>query len=489
MAESILNVRLDALRADLTRIKKIREDLLARQESIQGLRNLLLANTSASLCAVLDHSEDEISELRRRTRHNRDLADVFEALGRLKEEIERAHELLDEVSLRLDGMELSSVPCRRIDQDIEIASPLAQTAIADIENGAEAGLERVDEISLSEQLGSYDQAWRDYAATLRELRDGTFRDYVDFLRGVAVRDAKLDDSISCLADELISASKVRDVSPSLSIPAREVAMRRTLARLIRLEFPGWSFWELPLAAREWGQEVARVKGSQWIGRPATQVLPARDDYWQDLAADAIATFLMGPAYGYAMILLRFDPLSAHANDDKPSYDRRAMVVLEALRQLDPGSPAQAGQFEESADTLQRLWDEAKAQALAGQDLAPVADGNGTNQDADAEFQALADWLGNLRNSLTKPYQPGRWHKVQELRTGLLDDGAPQRTRTILDVNLTDVLNAAWLARVHPDRQTPVDVIEKRARDTFEHIAGSGVQGPGGMHLQRGAVDR
>ena len=80
------------------------------------------------------------------------------------------------------------------------------------------------------------------------------------------------------------------------------------AQLIRLGFPEWSIWSLPLVAREFGHVFTRKR--ERIDTDVTQAIKSKVGSEEELrswAADVFATSVAGSAYPWAAIVLRADP--------------------------------------------------------------------------------------------------------------------------------------------------------------------------------------
>src|SRR5262249_16861778 len=147
---------------------------------------------------------------------------------------------------------------------------------------------------------------------------------------------------------------------------------KTRVRIIRLRFPEWRIWDLPLAAHELGHvvigenlesEEKPENADQRILTPFIQRQRAslvRQDpgfkqmsmkrrsgvqqaaQWaesriHEFLADAFATYTMGPAYACSAILLRLHPL-IDAKDGRPSDAQRAHVILSMLKWMNDKAP-------------------------------------------------------------------------------------------------------------------------------------------------------
>ena len=94
--------------------------------------------------------------------------------------------------------------------------------------------------------------WESFRQKAVEPSQAIFAEYVDLLGGIAIRDSRFEAGICKIADELIQSYQP---SPSAKFPIRTIPTRfhtmfTTLARIIRLSFPEWTVWALPLTAYE-----------------------------------------------------------------------------------------------------------------------------------------------------------------------------------------------------------------------------------------------
>lgn len=153
-----------------------------------------------------------------------------------------------------------------------------------------------------------DEAWEKYRKALARCGD-IFAEYIDLIRGVLLRDAGLDQDLCRIADTLIKTWHFAGHAwSSLSIPAEGERPDMSEAQLIRLGFPEWSIWSLPLVAREFGHVFAKKRE-----RVIADIKEAMDEHLASepelcsWAADVFATTVLGSAYLWAATLLRADP--------------------------------------------------------------------------------------------------------------------------------------------------------------------------------------
>src|SRR5205085_5768616 len=219
------------------------------------------------------------------------------------------------------------------------------------------------------------RAWQDYISTGFERKRVVFAEYVDFLGGLALRDTGFDRGICRLADELIRScgrSWPRDTPQwqSLTIPTSQETMSKTLAELIRMGFPEWTFWAIPLTAHALGQVLVDKNDAlkDYVTEHAKD--KQAESHLQSLLADAFATYAMGPAYACAAVMLRFNPVQASADRaDHPADAKRAHMVFAMLRRMNNKEDFQP--YEHILhDVLETEWQEALRQVRP-----PDADAN------------------------------------------------------------------------------------------------------------------
>jgi hypothetical protein len=286
------------------------------------------------------------------------------------------------------------------------------------------------------------------------------------------------EKIWLVADQLMRDA-ARDSFAStlhfLTVPAFEEALCDSLARTVRLRFPEWTIWTLPLLAYDFGhiaiehREVIKhyplrdlvrtqtdrlVKQDERLQQRQEAAPPAARDklergakkLWQRrvriLLADAFATYIMGPAYACAAIHLRFDPSTAYTGN--PSYDERASVVVETLRQLDREPPLKGG-HKQFIDDLEQDWRSAV-------ESAEPPDPRDSAREIDLQKTLLPAFEQGLNESVPSAarYSKVSWARAEQWRMSLLTqfEGTEKlQLEFRREDKLRDVLNAAWLCRM------------------------------------------
>jgi hypothetical protein len=478
MPDLVLKTRLDALEKNFQVASDVLKLVKERRAEIQELRSLL-----EDIQESIDAVEGKISSYNnalRREEKNLELEKGYfsvilntqvEALNevhQVKEFIDSAWYIIQKMqkrSVEIEGKEIGATLVATAATEIKTKADDCNTILEGIHEMLKEAIEREKGGDKSKAENLRADAWKNYADKDNELaRQRVFEDYVDFLRGLAMRDADLDEGICKIADELISKLQIRDLSYSLTIPAFQEAVTMTLARFIRLGFPEWTLWALPLAAHELGHVVVskNLELDTFVKENASNELSAYGLHLQEFLADAFATFTMGPAYACASILLRFNPPSAYEDKkEHPADAKRAYVIFKMLEWM---NESKNEQYEGIIKILKDEWSDALKQAKQ-QDKLKAEDENNLNKWIDSlKEKKLVEYISSVR------YPHTSWARAELLKKQLLD--VLQKKQNNIEVSgtydLRDVLNAAWLCRI--DQLTKTEDIHKARTEDIHNEA-------------------
>jgi hypothetical protein len=278
--------------------------------------------------------------------------------------------------------------------------------------------------------------------------DALFSEYVDLLRGVALRSAGFGDEDTQLSDLFLIADQLPSLWgrvdgwswQSLAVPSRQDGTGSSEANLLRVGFPEWTIWALPFVQHGFGHVFAKKR---LIAAPGPE-----DPINAAALADALATVATGPAYACAALLLRLDPAEVTGPTEATVRSATILVTLRQIAEADPDGPL--------AILTERLcseWRDAVG-AAAGDigafesamtaplsaELADRARRGVLELDAAGDPQeplwlqhwgTIATWAGYL--------QEGHHERIDLADAAINDDDRPMA--------LAFVLDAAWLARV------------------------------------------
>lgn len=318
--------------------------------------------------------------------------------------------------------------------------------------------------------GGYRDRWKEFDGMVEVLVRPLFTEYVDFVSGLAIRDNALDDRICSMTDELLEELYEGHLGGSLVVPASQAALGQVLQSVIKLGFPEWTIWGIPLVGHEVGLKVppANVRLAELLKEDKRYGIGA--GLRASLLADAFAAYTLGLCYAHAVMRLRLQPFRESPPDpDQPRDADRARVILAVLDRLKgpghgrraggsgpgsgPASPGPEGDLGDDAryrgavNRLRTFWEsEADEPADAGA------------QSPEGLERFLDDALDALVASEFRAFSPHQWTSSMALLK-LCDKGAPE------DVGpqaILDLLTAAWQLRVNMP-ETGTERMEKIKR--------------------------
>jgi hypothetical protein len=303
-------------------------------------------------------------------------------------------------------------------------------------------------------------------ATLTKATDRVVRECFALAAGVLSRNAGLDRGACQQADLFIGelASCVDSSLARPTVPGEGEFLHRAV-NVIRRRVPDDGVWDLAVMAHEFGHlVVANLALWDPVNDQILDLGAELLDGWsiypkvqgEELFCDVFATFALGPAYAATLLLHRLEPtadaLPAPKNTH-PSDGARAIVVLEALRQMAQGEPP---------GTRIRLMHghlSAASTVLTGaapDSARPAADvADDLKKQTRNAYNYLAAELGRLRY---------RWPGTHIQPVLAFLRSKPATPLTDLHTTIRDILNAAWLIRLEAWRTNTAvpDGIDERA---------------------------
>ncbi len=290
---------------------------------------------------------------------------------------------------------------------------------------------------------------------------------LDFLGGVLVRRQGLDQGVCAVAEALLCEFAVRT---GVNWASRAVLGRNPLfsepTGMIRLRFPDWDIWNLPLLAHEFGHVTALATpafrdllarelavatqghpdAANWTETERQAYSSERERHLHEFFADSFAVYCLGPAFVYDVGLLQFNPVAAHfPRGDHPTHAERMIVILRVLERMNQEEAVDAYDAGPYAAVLARMrdwWQEAMS--------APSDEFRQT-----AQFLKLkaTDLAGKIHDLLDRYYRLGAQYRAEEWSRAEAE--ASRLLQGDLDLtqrNLRELLNLGWAARVrYPDR--------------------------------------
>lgn len=310
----LLRIRAETLRLNLMRAHAAFKDLPSLLGQFKDFTDCL---SNMHECA--SELSDRVGDLRR---------GVVRGVVPDKEAVREVHERLENMA---EGLANARAKLTELGEKSFLVQMRAEgeTTWQSLKTDAAELQEKVEEI---EKDLSGPNAWQALSEVEAKANDHVFNESIELLGGIALRDARLDADICELADALIRSIRASRTHPNV-IPGGISSMMMRIERFIRLRFPEWTIWGLPLAAHELWRVSARAQYDNLLAKPfgpeGSKVI--EDPTIQQCLGDAFATYFMGPAYALAAITLLFDPKRAQD-------DLRVLATVSMLRHMDAAKP-------------------------------------------------------------------------------------------------------------------------------------------------------
>ncbi len=333
------------------------------------------------------------------------------------------------------------------------------------------------------------EVWQEYEATLHVPAQNLFADFSEFLAGLALRESGFDEDICEIADELLHSFQRSSRNDLLTIPIPHEIVMEVLQRIVRLSYPEWTLWSLPMVAYEFWRGYTSKSDQIRADFEKRSGGLSFDDATLCLG-DAFATFNMGPAYAYYAFYLSLNPVQAFRGPqdsiEEPVASERAEVILGMLQWM-------SGQGLDNPwlERIRKLRDSWNAVA-AGANSNPV---ELAAKVSDRVMTIASSIEAALRLSQpTLPFRIEQWPRVEILKGVLANAVAQHKIDPNLQMNepvdptceIREIVNAAWLARL--ESPADIDRIAQEASSLCEHIVRERRESrqPGGPGLKMAA---
>jgi hypothetical protein len=311
--------------------------------------------------------------------------------------------------------------------------------------------------------------WQSFSVMDSDLRS-LLEECMSLQQGTMERQAGLDDGICDIADAVLEyLCRLADIGwRRFTVLGSEYLTERT--GVVRVRFPSASIWDLLLLAHEFGHVIEHDiradddDGSkfevlaQFLNKStqgAQQHAFLREHY-----ADILATYAVGPMFGWAVISQQFDPISAFDPegdlDAHPSAAKRMHVIFRTLELMDGDEPGLLRYGGERARMIQ-LWEAMLAAAGCKPGGLQRKTISQLDRDQAGMFRVVSEHLPMLRYS--------GWDRARTLAEQVRASDAPPEPGP--SVTIIDALNAAWMVRL---AQPDADVFAMRhIGEKFEKI--------------------
>ncbi|GAA1965025.1 hypothetical protein [Amycolatopsis minnesotensis] len=411
--QELLEMRLVALRQDLAKVQKVAGAAGRRSESLGRLQGLIGTYDSKSLFQRLSRAQGLFGMIMNSIRGDRELFDRIEEHG-LAAEVEELETLLP------DAFQALTMARKELDDNAHLLVKVDPDMTRSLVRRCRTESDLVKDLLEQLKDGTLGPAevWERYEKLLDNGCKELFADYVDFLGGLTLRDNALDDEVCAITDSLLR--EIPGNPKLLALPARRPTLSSAFTELVKLGFPDWTIWNIPLVGAEIGKSYVERYG---IGDRFAGLLGENAEDAPVLFADAYAAYTIGPAYGCATTLLKFQP-------DHEAEHYRAAVILGVLEQL----AQTATGFGDVVDRAKEYWQEA---------LVRLND----NADPDLALGTVRPFVSAVceelaEDDMVESFKPVRWDQVTEIRDELGSETViGYRPPTGLSALV--LLNAAW----------------------------------------------
>lgn len=440
------------------------------KHSLGAVEQVLDARTDEEPQTVIDkllYFPTEVSTLLVKTM--KQVAETKEKTWALLDELDPTDELRDQIIEAWNSADGVDDALRELSKKVAackgLASSLREVGLRDL-TGNRADI-KDSIVNLAGQLKG--TLSTDNYFDSRSSAEGVLGEFVELLLGAAARSTRFghDDSMADLF-------KIADALPALwprvqgwswgaiTVPSLAERNEASESGILRIGYPEWSVWALPLLQYQFGYVYLRK----------------RRDY-AELAqvpggVDALATVSAGPAYVLAALLFRIDPMAAGSGSTDTTTGRTTNTEAQSLP-TDPVRPSDTSATLRSATMLRTLQEIARRddQSTLGQlteriigSWRTAISAAGRKADAfDAALEADATkdrvyrawWAAQKMlpsDAVGEPNLPRwamDWAIVEGWATELATDpGTPDLAKFTGGSSLDAIpllLNATWLARI------------------------------------------
>lgn len=349
--------------------------------------------------------------------------------------------------------------------------------------------------------------WEALSAARREVQE-LLNECLAWLGGIAVRELQLETGICRIAEGLVREYVRKTGAEWRSImilgeerPFDNLAL---VTKILRVPFPKWDIWNLPLIMYDFGNILSRESALMPVttrffadertriadlvqnpkfeddiakrlskqvadmrtkfqrdGKPdLNNFLVRQENHIRSLFADMSATYFLGPAYVYSQFLLHLNPTEVQCESFyKPPFERRAAAMLKTLEaMIDADKKQDEEAFAGVLERVRHCWNDALG-LPSGQDL-KFDFGYPFDNWFDG-YKYLHKYFPRLRFSSTA------WNEAKKLEDNLKKQKPEPPPQTTIQV----ILNGAWYCRLRlPEGEHyRIPEIERTARLMIDKV--------------------
>ena len=262
-----------------------------------------------------------------------------------------------------------------------------------------------------------------------------------------------------------------------------------MTEIIRLRFPEFTIWNLPIVGHEFGHFVGRELRKRIKDRKGQRDFikeiieqegkqnstedekKKEEDYLYEHLADIFATYSLGPAFAFTSILLKFNPNQSQDGEIHPSNVKRVYIILKTLEKMNtlPGEN-QGINYQHLIRQLRESWHV----SLNKLEESTITISGLKAKREEKTTKLLSDRLDKMYSTLMQEVSNVRYTKEDWLRALSLSNYlclSEQNEINYYDYQLIDVLNAACICRWLDSK--PQDDISEKAINLCHKIINEG----------------
>jgi len=316
----LVAMRIADSKEGLDRIARaVRQAASRREEAVllaNDLRNIYQVNTAiGSLEALVSQAKRLIGlaglapDIQKQLKERTTQAD--DGLKELKSQLEILQE-------RASKLTLSSSNEDQIYEHEGLTTEMVKTKTRDLED-----------VVLAKHLDGTPEAPYELLARISSIQP-LWAEHIEAVAGVVLRDDRFDSGLSKHCDQVVDLCRKTPfgLKKTLNVLGRDHAILKDVDWAVFLRFPAWTIWALPLIAHEFWHAASRQLPASKGLRLRLGEFPKWEETWndplvQDCLADAFGTYVIGPAYAFACVLLILDANS-------PADQRRADAIFATI---------------------------------------------------------------------------------------------------------------------------------------------------------------
>jgi hypothetical protein len=226
----------------------------------------------------------------------------------LKERTSQAEDGLKELKIQLENLQdrASKLTLSSFNED-QIREH--ETLTADIVKNKARDL---DDVPLAKHPNGNAKSPFELMAIISSIQP-LWAEHIEVVAGLVLRDDRFDSGLSRHCDQIVDLCRKTPfgLKKTLNVLGRDQAILKDVNWAVFLRFPAWTIWALPLIAHEFwhaaSRELPNSKSFAFrLGKFVKWDEIWKDPIMQDCLADAFGTYVIGPAYAFASVLLILD---------------------------------------------------------------------------------------------------------------------------------------------------------------------------------------